>query len=1693
MASSSILDFETVNDLVAHGLSESSFKFASLSISSEKYACVRDESGEKPRLVLVDIESDSVSSFNMSAESAIMHPSKKVVAVRAGSQMQVVDLGAKKHLANQTLTESVVFWRFLDETNLVVVTETAVYHWDIEAKFERLFSRDSKLQGAKITSYDVSADKQWSLLTGISVVEGVVTGHTQLHSMAAKRSQVIPGHAAAFTTWQKAPGMPEATIVALGCQISGTTQLRLLEIGGQKNPDGSSTSGFQKSAVTLQMQPGQMDFPLFVVCAHKYGLTYMVTKLGILYVHEVTAGTLLYRGRVPGLSSDQSFLFALAPVGVPAVGFVGASSEGKIVRVVVNEQTVVPYVLRRLGNQDCALRLAAKAGLQGANELFVSQFERHFSSGNYNEAIDAVLGAPPTVLRNRNTLQRFRSAPDQTATFRYFHKLMETSALEDYESVELARLILQQGKKELLKRFIDENRLTGSEALGDICMQAGLEMEACKIYVQGGAHEKAVIFMAAQGEFDKVFEYSRRVNYQPDLKRILERVVERSPTQGAELAHRILFGEDEAQVSLDDVVEVFVSRGLSKEATGVLLQVCKQHEFDESTADIQTKILEVNIKSQPEVANAIISKRRLVHFDRKLIAEMCEEAQLFERALELYSAPADLVRVAVNTSHIGIEFFETWAGTQEPEAVVAVCKEMLAVNTTANLNHVIKACIKLGANSSAEIMRMFLKYDSQEALFYYLGSIVDLSEEPEVHYRYLEACSYTGNTRELERICRESQFLEGDRARDFLLDASLPDLAPLTIVCDRFGYVAELVQHLLRTHQNKAVHSYCTRFSPQKTPQVVAALLDYGAEDAFVRELCLDVRTLCDVPELVKVTQERHRLKLLKPMLERRRDEGATDEGTHTGILMVLAEENDPSLEAMLESNKYYSHADVGRYCERRDPHLAFLAFRTDPSCSEDMVRVANEHSLFKQLSRELVRRKDFGLWAQCLSEENENRSSLIDQVIAVALPSSESSEQISATVKAFIDANIPDRLIELLEQIVLHPGSEFAANGSLQSLLIITVIKSDKEKVMPYIKRLDAYDGPVIAGIAVKTGLYEEAFCIYQKFNKHAEAVNVMLQHLGMERAQEYAETVNLPEVWTQIAQAMLAVPDVEAAITCFIKGENSDSHAAVIAAAHEANAYEALIPYLRMCRSRVKDSGVDTEYAFTLARLNRLADLEELLVSPNLARVQQIGDRCLSEEMYEAARILFQSISNFADLTTCLLKIGDHRAAVDAARRASSLRSWIEVNKACVEVEEFRLARLAGLHIVVNADELPRLISFYEQRGHVNELMELLEGSLEHERAHVGVYTELGVLYAKFRPESLMGLIQTHGADCNLAILIKTVQKCHLWSELVVLYIAYEEWDSAVATMIERSGVAFDHGKIKTCLAHIASRDLLYRVFGFYLSTQPSLTLDLLPAAEAQLDPSQLVSLARSSDSLFLLKPYLLQIVDKDVPAVNEALTDLYIAEGDFEALAQHVRDHTSFEQIALARRLERHDLVFFRRIAVDLYSQNKRYASAIELSIRDGLFQDAMGTARQSGDAAIAEKLLCTFVEDPLEVVPAERLAGVRKECFSACLMSCFDLIAPETAIELAWRHGLSDYAMPFIIRYLGNMHRTIGVLQKDLQDRQAAAKEAVAPEAPGASPAPEAQDEWNTFEGETQAPAEDWTTQDGQADGFGGAFV
>ncbi|XLS74294.1 hypothetical protein HN51_031159, partial [Arachis hypogaea] len=116
---------------------------------------------------------------------------------------------------------------------------------------------------------------------------------------------------------------------------------------------------------------------------------------------------------------------------------------------------------------------------------------------------------------------------------------------------------------------------------------------------------------------------------------------------------------------------------------------------------------------------------------------------------------------------------------------------------------------------------------------------------------------------------------------------------------------------------------------------------------------------------------------------------------------------------------------------------------------------------------------------------------------------------------------------------------------------------------------------------------------------------------------------------------------------------------------------------------------------------------------------------------------------------------------------------KTWKEVCFACVDAEEFRLAQICGLNIIVQVDDLEEVSEYYQNRGCFNN---------------------------------------------------------ENWKELTYLYIQYDEFDNAATTIMNHSPEAWDHLQFKDVIVKVANVELYYKAVHFYFQEHPDLINDVL-----------------------------------------------------------------------------------------------------------------------------------------------------------------------------------------------------------------------------------------------------------------------
>lgn len=110
--------------------------------------------------------------------------------------------------------------------------------------------------------------------------------------------------------------------------------------------------------------------------------------------------------------------------------------------------------------------------------------------------------------------------------------------------------------------------------------------------------------------------------------------------------------------------------------------------------------------------------------------------------------------------------------------------------------------------------------------------------------------------------------------------------------------------------------------------------------DSSTPELTCIMKKMCEGIPIQPLIQSYllFRLKLLLPWLEARIHEGCEEPATHNALAKIYIDSNN-NPERFLRENPYYDSRVVGKYCEKRDPHLACVAYERG-QCDLELINV---------------------------------------------------------------------------------------------------------------------------------------------------------------------------------------------------------------------------------------------------------------------------------------------------------------------------------------------------------------------------------------------------------------------------------------------------------------------------------------------------------------------------------------------------------------------------------------------------------------------------------------------------------------------------------------------------------------------------------------------------------------------------------
>ncbi|KAL4335567.1 hypothetical protein GQ457_07G017970 [Hibiscus cannabinus] len=290
----------------------------------------------------------------------------------------------------------------------------------------------------------------------------------------------------------------------------------------------------------------------------------------------------------------------------------------------------------------------------------VQRFQELFAQTKYKEAAELAAESPQGILRTPDTVAKIlypKTAECSCASWANsttvavlwtFGTLLTRGKLNAFESLELSRLVVNQNKMNLLENWLAEDKLECSEELGDLV----------------------------------------KVGYNPDYFFLLQTILGTDPQGAVNFALMMSQMEGGCPVDYNTITDLFLQRNLIREATAFLLDVLKpnlpEHAF------LQTKVLEINLVTFPNVADAILANGMFSHYDRPRIAQLCEKAGLYVRALQHYTELPDIKRVIVNAHAIEPQSLVEFFGTLSREWALECMKDLLLVNLSGNLQIIVQ-------------------------------------------------------------------------------------------------------------------------------------------------------------------------------------------------------------------------------------------------------------------------------------------------------------------------------------------------------------------------------------------------------------------------------------------------------------------------------------------------------------------------------------------------------------------------------------------------------------------------------------------------------------------------------------------------------------------------------------------------------------------------------------------------------------------------------------------------------------------------------------------------------------------------------------------------------------------------------------------------------------------------------------------
>jgi clathrin heavy chain len=171
------------------GVSPENIGFANVTMSSEKFICIREnKQSSKAFLRIIDFRNGiEITEKPMTADSAIMNPNLAHLALRgmftpiycklnkfciAQNTIQVFDIDSKDKISSIQINFEVIFWNWADENHILLVSDAYIFLWEYKVQDSvpiKWFDKTSTLDDCQIINSGCDKSGKWCYVSGISL------------------------------------------------------------------------------------------------------------------------------------------------------------------------------------------------------------------------------------------------------------------------------------------------------------------------------------------------------------------------------------------------------------------------------------------------------------------------------------------------------------------------------------------------------------------------------------------------------------------------------------------------------------------------------------------------------------------------------------------------------------------------------------------------------------------------------------------------------------------------------------------------------------------------------------------------------------------------------------------------------------------------------------------------------------------------------------------------------------------------------------------------------------------------------------------------------------------------------------------------------------------------------------------------------------------------------------------------------------------------------------------------------------------------------------------------------------------------------------------------------------------------------------------------------------------------------------